>query len=159
MKNLIVVIALASAGFFQGCASAALNTKIDRELAQESAVKSRTDLRKEAGQLIQTTPGLTADQRSKLSSLRDTTRAQLDAMAGQSLKLRSVLLKTLVAANYNDDEVELIKQRIKDLEEKRLTVTFNAVEQANQILGHETEANRQRIMDEFFETRAGRWEP
>jgi hypothetical protein len=157
-KKCAIAAAVVLALIAQGCASSALNRKIDNEMAQETSIKTHADLRNETGQLIQTAPGLTAEQRSKLATLRDSTRAQLDTMWMQSLKLRSLLLKDLVSANYDVDEVELIKRRIRDLESKRLTVTFDAVEQANQILGHETYESRQRIMDAFFEGHRGGWD-
>lgn len=147
MKNLkkyLTATALISAlSFSQGCAHNALEKHIDDEVAQESAISTHTELRTEANQLIQTAPGLSTKQKALLSSLREVTLSQSDALWEQSLKLRSVLIKDLITTQYNEDEVELIKTRIKDLENRRLSLLFNSVEQANLIMGHDTIANRQ----------------
>ncbi|MDR3608576.1 MAG: hypothetical protein P4M08_14530 [Oligoflexia bacterium] len=155
-KKLVLLVAIGSAlGIqLQGCATSALDKKVDAEVAQED-VKTHAELRTESGQLIESTPGLTADQRVKLVALRDATRADLDSLYSQSLKLRAVLIKDLITTNYNEDEVELIKKRIKDNENKRLTVTFNAVEQANKILGRDAQSHR-KLVEDFWGGRASR---
>jgi hypothetical protein len=140
---------ISSIPILQGCAHSALEKHVDQEVTQESAVKNNADLRAEADQLIETAPGLSADQRARLSALRNTTRAQTDEMWAQSLKLRSVLIKDLITTNYNEDEVELIKQRIRNLEDKRLSLMFSAVERANTILGRQAMANP-RLIDEYI---------
>lgn len=157
MRNSIwVFLAMTSAVTLQGCAHSAENKRVDNEVAQENSVKSRADLSTEAGQLIQNSPGLTAEQRSKLSALRDSTRAKIDEIASESLRLRSVLIKDLISTNYNANEVELIENRMKKAEDKRLSVTFNAVEQANTILGHDVTPNREQIMDDLFQGHGSR---
>jgi PBP1b-binding outer membrane lipoprotein LpoB len=148
MMPMLTLAALA----LQGCAHSAAERHVDQEVAQETAVKSRSDIGAEAGALIQTAPGLSDDQRARLSAVRASTHAQLDELGAQSLKLRALLVKDLISTDYNEDEVELIKKRIKKLENKRLSVIFGAVEQTNSILGREAAANR-RMMDEIFQAR------
>lgn len=152
MRNLkLIYIMIASTLVFQGCAHSALDAKVDQEMAQETTVKTNADLRAESSQLLQTAPGLTSDQRARLVALRDATRSQLDSLWSQSLKLRAVLIKDLITAKYNEEEVDLIKDRMKKIEDQRLAVTFNAVEQANTILVHEPALpNHQELMNEFF---------
>ena len=139
----------------QGCAHSALETRVDNEVAQESRIKTSSDLRAESAHLIQSAPNLTLDQRSKLTNLRAATEIQIDLARAQSLKLRSVLMKDLISTHYDADEVALIKQKMRDLENKRLSVTFNAVEEANTIMGHGLIENRTRMMDGFFEGHNG----
>lgn len=124
----------------QGCATAA-NKKLDQELAGETAIHERKDVQKEASQLIQSTPGLSGDQRAQLTALKTATQGQLDAFVKESLKLRSVLVKDLVSSNFDADEIDLIKSRMKNLEAKKIGVIFEAVAKANTILGNHTEVN------------------
>jgi hypothetical protein len=152
-KWILLALTSTAALHLQGCAQTPLDKRVDREVAQENTINTQADLKSEASRIIQTTPGLTDEQRIKLGALRKTTRAQTDALWTQSVKLRSVLMKDLITTNYNENEVELIKKKIKDLEDKRLSVTFNAVEQANTILGHNILKNQEPIMDTFFDDR------
>lgn len=150
-KRSVFTIAVVAAIALQGCAHSSTEQKVDRKLSDETSIKTHSDLREETDNVLKSTPGLSDDQRVKLAALRDSTRTRLDALYAQSLKLRSVLIKDLITTNYNEDEVELIKSRIKTVEDKRLSLIFDAVEQANLILGHLVLTNRQVIMDGFFE--------
>lgn len=132
-----------------GCASG-LNKKVDSEVAQETAVRTHSDLQAEIDQLVDSAPGLTQDQRKRLTALKNGTRGQLDTLYAESLRLRSLMLKKLITTNYNDDEVQLIKSKIKNVENDRLSVIFSAVEQANTILGHNSVYDPA-IMNSFFD--------
>ncbi|CAK9252868.1 unnamed protein product [Sphagnum jensenii] len=131
-------------------ANESISGQVDSQVAQEGAVQSQSDLHKETKRVIQNAPGLTDQQRSQLAVLRRTTHTQVDQNNQESLKLRAALLKDLVASNYKQDEVDLIKSRMKDLSDKRLSLMFNAVDQANKILGHPAEDYHQ-IVDVFYD--------
>ncbi len=57
-----------------------------------------------------------------------------------------------MSSTGEEDEVELIKKRLKGLEEKRLAILFETVEQANVIMGHEAARNRKMIHDFLHES-------
>ncbi len=126
---------------FQGCAHSSLDQKIDAKVAQEEDVKTQADLAKKATDEIKTAAGLTESQRTKLLALQESTQEQLKQLRSQSLKLRSVLVKDLFSQDENGYEIELIKRRIQDIERKRLSVAFNALDQANSILGRQSARN------------------
>lgn len=138
----------------QGCAHGP-DQRIDDKLSQEGAVKDRAQLRTETSEVIRTAPGLTDDQRSKLTDLSNTTRTQIDDISQQTLKLRALLVQEVVSSNYNADEVAGIKKRIRKLEAKRITAIFDAVDKANTILGRQAQTN-QHIVREFLEPHGGR---
>ena len=95
MTNIkLALLAITSILTVQSCAHS-VERRIDAKLAHE-AVNSREDLRTEAGKLIQMAPGLTADQRIRLTNLRKATQSKLDEIQTQSLKLRSLLIKDLI---------------------------------------------------------------
>lgn len=154
MKNRYGVVAVALL-ILQGCAHSALEQKLDAKVAAEPAVNSRQELKTEATALIAEIPGLTSEQRTKLRTLRDTTDSQVESIRGRSFKLRAVLVRDLLATNYDDSEVELIKSQLKDLESQRLGVIFGAVEQANDILGRQS-ADSAKFMGSLFEPRGGK---
>jgi hypothetical protein len=151
----LFVVAMAMGLVLQGCAHSAIEKRIDGKIAQENGVQSTSDLTLETTKVIKNAPGLTDEQRTRLMQLSAATRAKVDDMRVQSLKLRAVLVKDLITPKDNQGEVEIIKQRIKNVENERLSAMFNAVEQANSILGHRALENRE-LMNEFFEGHGSR---
>ena len=151
------ILALASSllVIMSGCAHAQLEKKVDDKVAQETLVKTRTDLRVESGDLIQTAPGLSDDQRQSLNRLRVETAGQLDSLSLGSLKLRAILIHDLLETPYDEDEVELIKERLTKIEDQRLTTMFSAVTKANQILGRQALQNHA-LVDGFFDGHGSR---
>lgn len=155
MRKLFLVIVVVSSILIQACAHSTTEKKLDEKMSQETAVKSRLDLSTEATQMINEAVGLSDDQKSKLLALRDSMREQNDSFTSQSLKLRSVLIRDLISADYDAKEVALIKKKIKALESKRVSALFDAIEKANAILGREAMAN-QKIIQDFSEFRGSR---
>ena len=137
-----------------GCSST--EKKVDQAMADQSQVKSQADLRAHADSMIATTPGLSDDQRSKLTQLGDSTRAKLDNVRTESLQLRSALIHNVIAS-YNKSEVYAMKRRMKKLEDKRLSIIFNAVDEANKILGRQAQSNA-KLFDELWMGHAGQIE-
>jgi len=144
MKNFLIKSLYLSGFLFLalGCAHGDLQKKLDDKLSKEDVVKNQADLRFEINQLIEKAPDLTDDQRTRLRDLSRETSSQVDDIWSQSLKLRSVLIKDLINSNYDEDEAELIKSRLKDLEGKRLNTIFGAVNKANSILGRQANQNQ-----------------
>jgi hypothetical protein len=136
-----------------GCAHQEIEKRVDYKVSQENDIKTHADLNQETDRLILSDPALTDNQRKQLLRLRSETWAKLEGLLSESLKLRSVLIKDLLARNYDPDEVDLIKNRLKDLEQERTATTLGSVEAANTILGHDRllAQNRRRIMEDFFE--------
>jgi ABC-type branched-subunit amino acid transport system ATPase component len=139
---LVVLSALGS-----GCAHNAVEKSVDQKLTTEEP-KNRAALAEEAKRSIETAPGLTDEQRKKLTELRASVRTELDSLAGQSAKLRSLLIQDVLASQENPDEVKVVKKRLKSVENKRLAVIFDAVDKANSILGREARANAG-LFDDF----------
>lgn len=147
MQTLVCVLAFAAAG----CASSG-SRELDQKISQEPPVESRRQVQTEADQKIATDSQLTPDQKARLSALRTSVSAQLDDVSRQSLKLRSVLIEEILSPNYSLEEVSLIKSRLKKLEDKRLSLMFDGVDEANKILGRHAPQNR-RMIRELLEDR------
>lgn len=158
MKNMriaICVISVMGCFILQSCASGDANRKLDDKIAAQGEVRDRKQLQKEATDMIESAQGLSADQKSQLLSLRNSTKRNLDDLQQQSLRLKSLLVKDLLTSGYDSNEVGLIKSRLKDVESKKLSTTFDAVERANTILGRQVAQNPD-IMDEFMESERAR---
>lgn len=151
----IPLAALSFMILIQGCAHTQFDRHIDDQLAQERDVKTRADLHLEGATAIQTASGLDDVQRQKLTDLRIKTVEQLDPLWERSLKLREVLVRDLISTPYDEDEVELIKVRLKKISDQRLTIMFDAVKQANLILGRQAKKNEEMI-DVLFDSHVNR---
>lgn len=134
-----------------GCATESVNQKLDKEMAQENSVKNRDDLHVEATQDLKSAR-VSLEQRAKLEKLRNTFAAQDNEIRNNSLKLRAVLVKELLSAKYDPNEIDLIKNRMWDLENKRLSLIYGAIDEANKILGH-FEPEDKKFINDFFDPR------
>jgi hypothetical protein len=131
-----------------GCASNA-SKNVDDKIWQENGVGSRKDLQEESFRLIHDEPGLSPGQRDRLALLSSTMTQKLDVINLESVRLRSVLMKEVLAPDYKPNEVEVIKTRISGLEARRISTMFNGIEEANSILGRTPVENR-RVLRAFI---------
>lgn len=137
-----------------GLASCAHNSeRIDAQVAKEQ-VSKQSELRTEADVELKNA-NLTQEQKLKLNALKESTQKQLAAMQSESLKLRSVLIKTVLATDYKANDIRLVKKKLKKVEDKRLAVMFDAVDEANKILGRDA-SDREIMLSNFLNMRDSR---
>jgi len=122
---------LSTALFLSGCAHQNIARTLDAKLDRESGLRTGDAPAAQS-------PALGDEQRARLAALQKVLRQQLAEQRGESLKLQSILLKDVVAARYDADEVSLIKIRLKSVETKRVALMLEALEQAKTILGQES---------------------
>ena len=120
----------------QGCAMNTVNLRLDEKIASEPPVAHKKDLKAETAKFIDTATGLTEQQRTKLRSVREWINASIDDLDLQSIRLRSVLVKDVISENYDSNEVDLIKTRLKDISDRKLSVMFEAVRKVDAAMGH-----------------------
>lgn len=122
-----------------GCASPKMEKELDKKVSLEEKINSQADLNAESDKVIQADTQLTDAQKQQLIQLRNQTRTDAHKYYTESLRLRAVLIKDLLSANYNRAEVFLIKNKIKKSEEKRISILLDAIEKSNAILGRQAE--------------------
>jgi hypothetical protein len=148
MKTLIpAALALA---LLSACASSR-NADLDEKVSQESQITNQNELSSEVTQEIDSDASLTPDQKVKLKALHTSHSERLTAINKQFLELRAVLVKDLLAKNYNEEEVNAIKTRIRKNEDTRVTAMFEAVDKANAILGRSSGEKHRKVMRAFIE--------
>jgi hypothetical protein len=134
---------------FSSCATKKIDQNVDAKLAQTPPVSGPAELNKDASNTIASAPGITDDQRTKLIVIQKSTEEKLAKLREESLKMRELLIQEVVRTDhYNDNEVNRIKSRLKDIENKRLTTLFKGLDQANDVLGHQTQ--RKQVMDSMM---------
>jgi hypothetical protein len=141
-KGLIFGVLLLGALMGQGCAHSEIDKQLDEKLANEPYV-APGQVSAEATDVINKAPDLSSDQRQKLLSLRASMDGQLKTIKEQDRKLRSLLIKELVSPYRNQDEVNTIKNRIKNNESQKVSILFNSIDKADTILGYQTSTHRE----------------
>lgn len=117
--------------------------KIDQELISKPRIQNRDELRDLATTQIETSPNLNAEQKSKLIQLRNETRVSLDQKVQESLQLRRLLIQEVLGPQYDSQKISVIKSKLQKTEKSRINILFQAVDQANTILGRDQELRRQ----------------
>ena len=142
-------ILLATGLLIVGCATDA-GKKLDQKLSQEPEISNATVLSQKVQSSIDLDKNLSPDQKVKLSKLREDTSAELRSLRRQSLKLRDLLVKDFVAEN--DQEIDLIHDRLETVNNRQVSVIFDAVKKADVIVGH-TPRNREWFNEMMMEDR------
>ncbi|MGZ3708810.1 MAG: hypothetical protein ACXVBC_07865 [Bdellovibrionota bacterium] len=155
MKSILVIGLSAVAA---SCAHGKLERQLDQKLAEAPTVTGSSELGELARQRIEESRSLDSEKKAKLLELQKVTGAQNRALRDESLKLRALLIEDVTQAGDQTAEVDLIKARLKKLENQRLALIFSAVDQANTILGHMSERDRYRTLRDLYdiEPRGGR---
>ena len=136
-------------------ASACSTSKVDKKVSQEAAqepVQNTTQAQKRTADLINESPDLTGEQKTKLLALQNQVRTQLEANGKDGLKFRELLVEKILSKKYKSGEVEIVKNKIRDLEKKRVAILFDSVDKANEILGRAS-VNNQRMLRDFVDPR------
>jgi hypothetical protein len=132
-----------------GCATPSTKHQVDEELSKQPNIKTAEQFRIQLGIASQPNSKLTSEQKTQIADLQKRTTDKLDGIRDESWKLRALLVKDLMAAKYDDGKIQDIKFRIKVTEEQRLATIFNAISEANTILGHDDEV-RKHFMGEMW---------
>lgn len=138
-----------------GCAHSP-NPQIDAKLGAQEEISSKGELQSEVVSLIMDDPNLSAEQKDRLMKLHSSHVAKVDEIEKQNFELKALLAKDLLATNYNAGEVKEIKSRLRKNEDKRMSALFEAVEEANKILGRD--ARHSKTLRAFMGTASRRFD-
>jgi nitrogen regulatory protein PII-like uncharacterized protein len=155
VHGLVLVLVLAG---ISGCASSKENTKLNEKVSEENSVKSSDDFQKEANSIIEKAPGLTPEQRAKLLAIRQEMTSKRIALKEESRQLRTVLIKDIVSKENTETEMSLIKERLRKIEDERLTILFAAIQKANEALGNAAFEHQKELEATLRDDRGGRSE-
>jgi hypothetical protein len=153
-QPIVVILALS---LVSACANAP-SKKLDEKISQEGSVQQNADLDKEADTLFKNAPGLNDVQRAQLAKIRISLQARRADLHKESLQLRSVLVKDIVSGTEHVEEIKLIKNRLREIESKRLDILFDSIDQADHVLGKYAAEHQKEMEDTLREDRMGRSE-
>ena len=142
-KKKLAFCVLAACGLsLSACSNKSIDRELNRKVAEESSINSQADLNVEATQQIENAANITEEQRSRLLTLREKTRAETLDQNKESLRLKSVLFKELLSTDYDRKEVAGLKRKIKKTDDRKLSILLNAIQKTNVILGRQALNNR-----------------
>lgn len=144
MKNTIQLVILSSliAGL-AGCSTYSKSEKasLEKNISAEAPVNNPQQMLERAAVTFSEIDGISNEDKSKLSEIY--TRTYLDSMSirkqiGQS---KSLLFKTLAKKDYKDSDIKALKNKIVELDQKRLAIMFKALDDVQKIVGKGTPAS------------------
>ena len=131
MKFLLLFIT--TAFFSVSCATKAEKKEI-RTKAEESHVKSHSQLGKTIHTAIKNSSHLTSEQRKQIEEIIALNKKTAEELSERSYQFRSVLIQELLAENFDDKKVRIIKKNIRNIEKDRLKNTLEAVEKISRVV-------------------------
>ena len=146
-KSASVVLAIL---LLTGCASK-MDKKIDSMLAKEPDNLTTRTLASEAVTAEEEISDLSKEQKALIDDLKVNTGKQIGALKQVSIKLRSLLIKNVLSTDTDLSEQQALMNRIRSTENKRMSVMFDAVGKANNILGHNALQHRLLVERMFFD--------
>jgi len=87
-------------------------------------------------------PGLTSDQREKLSQILNSTMNQAGKIRMEIAAQKIDFFAALTEGNSNPAKIKQIKKKIMDLDSERLNIMFKAMDEVQKVLGKNPEAGK-----------------
>lgn len=109
--------------------------RLTEKVNNQSSADSPNEILERAASKFSNAEGLTYAQKEKLASIY--VRVYIESMQIRSAigKSKSLIFETLASPNYKDSELNSLKDRVVELDKKRLTVMFNALDEVRSIVG------------------------
>ena len=150
MKSNVTIGILTTGLILLGGCTHKIEKEIEKKVSQEANINTQSDLNAESEKVLESAKGITEEQRAKLIALREKTRSLTQEQSKESLRLKAVLMKELLASDYNRQEVNMIKNKIQKVENKKISILVDAIKETNSILGRRTRANDDRFENDFI---------
>ena len=135
LKSLSFVILIAA---LSGCNSLSSreDKELDKKIAEERPAQSPDDIARRGAMSFITAPGLTQDQRQKLMEVYTRTYLGAEAIRGEIGQSKSLLFKMIAKNSYKSREMEQLRNKVVALDQKRLQLMFQALEDTQSIVGY-----------------------
>jgi hypothetical protein len=138
MEAVYVAFLVLCCAFLSSCAH---DPGLDQKIAAETAklpVLGPNARAEEASKTISDAP-LSAKQKDALETIALSTGSELEALREENAKLRLLLVRQLVNPRAEDREIEAIKRRILETDQKANKRWLAALEDARDVLGRKNE--------------------
>ncbi len=150
MKYLNSTILL-TALFVMGCNSATKKqeAEINQQVQEQQPANTPEKIAEHASEAFSKAEGLTETQRQKLMMIYAQTYTAAMDIRTEIGKSKALLFKKAADVNYKSNEIEILKKKIVDLDQKRLKLMFNALAEVQDIVGYGKD--REQIYKHFYD--------
>lgn len=131
MKVTIPLILLSL--LFSGCASKTEKLEVTNQ-TEKSSVKNSEALKDSIEQTIQSSKHLSNEQKGLLEKIIAENKQRAEELQEESYKVRSILIKELLAPEQNRKKISLLKKNIQLIEKNKLKNTFQAIEKISDVV-------------------------
>lgn len=157
MKSIFHSLLLLTIVFTLGaCATSKSNQALNEKVSEEKSVQTRDQLNAEVKQTIDNNTAISPEKKAQLEAIRADYLTKSDDLYKESIKLRSVLIKDIASQQEHVGEIKLIKARLREIADKRLTLLFKAIDDSNVALGKLAALHEREMQDMMREDRMSR---
>jgi hypothetical protein len=120
-----------------GCSSNSerAEKELNAKISAERPANNPDEIANRAAMSFITTPGLSEDQRQKLMAVYMKTYLGAEEIRGEIGKSKSLMFKMIAEKQFDSPEMVAIKNKVVDLDQKRLNLMFRALEDVQLIVG------------------------
>jgi hypothetical protein len=108
---------------------------VTEKAAQEPVAQSPQQILERAAEQFSSAPGLTAEQKTKLAEVYSRVYIESMGLRREMGQNKSLLFTTLSKPNYKPSEIKVLKSKIVQLDQKRLNLMFEALDDVEKIVG------------------------
>lgn len=144
MKNTIMT-GILTALLLTGCSSAQTKQQErerEAQIQRQEPADTPSELAGRAAMAFANAPNLTPEQKLRLSEIYSRVYTEAQKIRREMGKTKSLLFMTLAKADYKSKEIADLKSRIVVLDQERLILMFEALEDVQAVVGQGVEAEK-----------------
>ncbi|HEY8271978.1 MAG TPA: hypothetical protein VIG33_13895 [Pseudobdellovibrionaceae bacterium] len=132
----LMTSSLLTAFLLGACSSEPKKTELERQVKAQPEANSPEQIAQRAAEAFSGAPGLSAEQKQKLMAIYAKTYAEAMSIRAEIGQSKSLLFKLIASTNYKSTDVNQLKKKITALDQKRLAVMFQALEDVQKVVGY-----------------------
>lgn len=125
--------------FVSACSSEQKKAEMDQMVKAQPIANSPEQIAQRAAESFANAPGLTEDQKQKLMGIYARTYGEAAAIRTELGQSKSLLFKLIADSKTKSSEVNLLKKKITTLDQKRLALMFQALDEVQAVVGFGSE--------------------
>lgn len=150
MKQLLNLMTIGSLLLF-GAACSTQEKQQDQQLTQkvnkQMSANTPEEILERAAAKFSSAEGLNSTQKDKLAGIYVKVYVESMQLRSEIGRSKSLIFEMLATPNYKASDLNKLKDRVVDLDQKRLTVMFNALDEVRSVVG--TGAGKENIYKHF----------
>lgn len=129
--------------------------KLSQKISETPAT-NLAEVDKKFNTLIENSKTLSAEQKKKMLDLHSNTEQKVTKIQQEGQKLHAILVEEYGKGEPSKDLVKDVKKRMVKNSKKRLKAIFNALDEADKVLGSKSPEHREELMHSFYYENMGR---